>query len=289
MSNAVIEVKQLPVIEERLQAIKAQIAERVNYAKSLVCTEDTVREIKKIRAELNKEFKELEEKRKEVKKAVMKPYDRFEIVFKDCVSEPYKEADAELKSKIDSVEDGLKEQKRTEVKEYFDEYLASRNVDFVTFENANINVTLSASLKSLKEQAKAFIDRVCDDLNLIDTQEHKDEIMYEYKQTLNASAAIMTVVNRYKAIEEAKKREEERKAREQAAKEAAEKVEEVIETLTPPTISEDVGDLLAPPITLEPIAPVSVRKFTFEVTASDNKIERLIEFLESENYYYECV
>lgn len=289
MSNAVIEVKQLPVIEERLQAIKAQIAERVNYAKSLVCTEDTVREIKKIRAELNKEFKELEEKRKEVKKAVMKPYDRFEVVFKDCVSEPYKEADAELKSKIDSVEDGLKEQKRVEVKEYFDEYLTSRNVDFVTFENANINVTLSASLKSLKEQAKAFIDRVCDDLNLIDTQEHKDEIMYEYKQTLNASAAIMTVVNRYKAIEEAKKREEERKAREQAAKEAAEKVEEIIETLTPPTISEDVGDLLAPPTTLEPIAPVSVRKFTFEVTASDNKIERLIEFLESENYYYECV
>lgn len=277
MSNAVIEVKQLPVIEERLQAIKAQIAERVNYAKSLVCTEDTVGEIKKIRAELNKEFEELEEKRKEVKKAVMMPYDRFEVVFKECVSEPYKEANADLKGKIESVENELKEQRRAEVKEYFDEYLASRNVDFVTFENANINVTLSASRKSLKEKAKAFIDRVCDDLNLIDTQEHKDEILYEYKRSLNASAAILTVTNRYKAIEEAKKREEERRAKEQAAKEAAEKVEAVVETLTPPTV-----EFVPAPVEVEPILTV---KFT--VRGTREQLKTLKEFLKNNNYDFE--
>lgn len=288
MSNEVIVIRQLPEIEEHLHKIKEDVTERVNQAMSLVCTEDTRQAIKKIRAELNKEFQGWEAKRKEVKTALMTPYEKFEVVYKDCIADVYKKGDADLKSKIESVEDALKEETREEVCRYFAEYMESKNKglhEFISFQRANINVTLSASKKSLKEQAKAFIDRICDDLDLIDTQEHKDEILYEYKQTLNASAAIMTVANRYKAIEEAKKREEERKAREEADRAAAEKVEAVVETLTPPTVVET----LTPPTAVEPFAPVSVRKFSFEVTASDAKIKKLIEFLESENYYYECI
>lgn len=276
MSNEVIVVRQLPEIEERLQTIKAEVTEKTNYAMSLVCTEETLQAVKNIRAELNREFNGWEDKRKEVKSEIMQPYDLFEARYKDCVSDVYKAADKNLKGKIDEVMDGLKEKRREKIKAYFDEYLASRNIDFVTFENANINITLSASEKSLKEQAKAFIDRVHDDLTLIDTQEHKDEILYEYKQTLNVSAAITTVANRYKAIEEAKKREEERKAKEDAAKAAAEKVDSVTETLAPPKV-------------VEPIAPVSIKKFSIEIMASEEKYKKLIEFLESENYYYECV
>lgn len=184
-------------------------------------------------------MKDYEERRKAVKKAIMTPYEQFEAVYKDCISDTYKKADTELKNKIDSVENELKAQKAAEVKAYFDEYLQSKGIDFVTFESAHINVTLSASMKSLKEQAKSFIDRICDDLNLIDTQEHKDEILYEYKQSLNVSNAITMVTYRYKAIEEAKAREEERKAREQAAAEAAAKVEAV----APPTVEP-----IAPPV-----------------------------------------
>lgn len=204
MDNNLIVVKQLPIIEQQLQAIKSEVTAKVETALSLVCTEDTVKEVKAVRAELNKEFKEFEDRRKEVKKSVLSPYEQFENVYKDCITDVFKKADTELKSKIDSVENELKEQKTAEVKAYFDEYLQSKGIDFVTFEKANINVTLSASMKSLKEQAKTFIDRICEDLHLIDTQEHKDEILYEYKQSLNVSNSITTVVNRHKAIEEAK-------------------------------------------------------------------------------------
>lgn len=204
MDNNLIVVKQLPIIEQQLQAIKAEVTAKVEKALSLVCSENAVKEVKAIRAELNKDFKEFEDRRKEVKKAVLSPYEQFESVYKDCITDVFKKADTELKSKIEGVENGLKEQKTSEVKAYFDEYLQSKGIDFVTFENANINVTLSASMKSLKEQAKAFIDRICEDLNLIDTQDHKDEILYEYKQSLNVSNSITTVVNRHKAIEEAK-------------------------------------------------------------------------------------
>lgn len=275
MSKDIIVVKQLPVIVEQLQLIKADVTERVNKAMSLVCTEDTVKTVKNVRSELNKEFADWEEQRKSVKKAVLSPYEQFEIVYKDCITDVFKQADNDLKSKIDNVENGLKEQKRAEVKNFFDEYLLSKNIDFVTYENANINITLSASKKSLKEQAKAFIDRICDDLNLIDTQEHKDEIMYEYKQSLNVSNAITKVTTRYKAIEEEKKREEERRAKEQAKKEAASKVEKVVDTLTPPTP-------LDVPVEEEPIIAV---KFTVRGTKA--KLKDLKEYMNREGYDYE--
>lgn len=276
MKNEIIVVKQLPEIEEHLQAIKEEVTIKVNDALSLVCNETTVKEVKAVRASLNKDLKDFEERRKAVKKAIMTPYEAFESVYKDCISDTYKKADIELKKKIDSVENELKEQKTAEVKGYFDEYRDSKianGITWIGFANANINVTLSASMKSLKEQAKAFIDRICDDLSLIDTQEHKDEILYEYKQSLNVSNAITTVANRYKAIEAAKAAEEERKAREQAAAEAAAKVEAV----APPTVEP-----IAPPVEEE-----KVYTLKFTVKATMPQLKALKEFLNNGGYDYE--
>ena len=277
MENNIIQVKQLPIIVEQLHEVKAEVTAKVEQALSLVCTEDTVKDVKKVRSELNKELKDYEERRKAVKKAIMTPYEQFETVYKDCISDTYKKADTELKGKIDSVENELKEQKKAEVKGYFDEYLTATGIDFVTFESAHINVTLSASMKSLKEQAKAFIDKIVDDLNLINTQEHKDEILYEYKQSLNVSNAITTVTNRYKAIEEAKAREEERKAREQAEAEATAKVESVVEAVAQPTVEP-----IAPPVEEE-----KTYTLKFTVRGTMPQLKALKEFLNNGGYDYE--
>ena len=277
MNNEIIKVTQLPIIVEQLHEVKAEVTAKVEQALSLICTEETVKDVKNVRSELNKELKDYEDRRKAVKTAIMKPYNDFEEIYKDCISDTYKKADAELKNKIDSVENELKEQKKAEVKAYFDEYLQSKGIDFITFKNANINVTLSASMKSLKEQAKAFVDKIVDDLNLIDTQEHKDEILYEYKQSLNVSNAITTVANRYKAIEEAKAREEERKAREQAESEAATKVESVVEAVAPPTVEP-----IAPPVEEE-----KTYTLKFIVRGTMPQLKALKEFLNNRGYDYE--
>lgn len=277
MENNIIQVKQLPIIVEQLHEVKAEVTAKVEQALSLVCTEDTVKDVKKVRSELNKELKDYEERRKAVKKAIMTPYEQFETVYKDCISDTYKKADTELKGKIDNVENELKEQKKAEVKGYFDEYLTATGIDFVTFENAHINVTLSASMKSLKEQAKVFIDKIVDDLNVINTQEHKDDILYEYKASLNVSAAITTVTNRYKAIEAAKAREEERKAREQAEAESTAKVEEVVEAVTPPTVES-----IAPPVEEE-----KTYTLKFTVRGTMPRLKALKEFLNNGGYDYE--
>lgn len=203
-------VKQLPQIEEHLKELSMEIDKKVENAKALICTEDNVKTIKQVRADLNKEFKEVEQQRKIVKEQVLAPYMQFEEIYKQYISDKYKSADVDLKQKVDSVEKELKAKKEQEIKNYFEEYKNENNIDFIAYEQARINVTLSASMKSLKEQVKQFIDKVSDDLKLIDTQEHKAEILVEYKNTLNVSNAITTVTNRFKAIEEEKKKQEEK-------------------------------------------------------------------------------
>ena len=202
-------IKQLPQIEEHLKELSIEVEQKVENAKSLICTEENVKTIKEVRADLNKEFKEVEKQRKAVKEQVLAPYMQFEEVYKQYISDKYKSADNDLKQKVDSVESELKAKKEQEVKNYFEEYKTANNIDFITYEQAKINVTLSASMKSLKEQAKQFIDKIADDLKLIETQEHKAEIIVEYKQTLNVSNAITTVTNRFKSIEEEKRKQEE--------------------------------------------------------------------------------
>lgn len=278
MSNEIIAVKQLPVIVEQLAQIKEQVTERVTTATSLVCTEDTVKEVKKARAELNAELKAWEEKRKEVKNAVLSPYEHFESVYKDCISDTYKNADKELKQKINEVEQELKDKKAAEVKEYFAEYLASTGIDFVTYEQAGINITLSASLKSLKEQSKSFIDKIADDLKLIDTQEHKAEILVEYKKSLNVSAAITGVTERMKAIEDEKRRQEEAAAR----KAAEEQRLAEIRAAAPPIETEPQ---LTAPEEVQPEEKIYTLRFT--VKGTKDKLRELKAFLDKGGYKYE--
>ena len=80
--TAIISLVQLPIIEERLQMIKADIENRVEVALSLACTEDTVKSVKNERSKLNAEFGEFENQRKQIKEAIMLPYNQFEEKYK---------------------------------------------------------------------------------------------------------------------------------------------------------------------------------------------------------------
>lgn len=235
--DELIVIKQLPVIEEQLRGIKEIIESKVAGVLALGCTESTVSAIRTLRADLTKDFKILEEKRKLVKAKILEPYEAFDAIYKECVTDVYAPADEELKKRIDEVDNAIKAEKRRKAEEYFNEYLTSKGIDFVTFADANIKVNKSSSDKSLQTQSKAFIDRINDDLQLIYTQEHSEEILVEYKRTLNASAAIMSVSERHKAIEAERERRAQAEAARTAREEAARKVDAAAAqpVLTPPT------------------------------------------------------
>lgn len=203
-----IQLVQVPKIVHRLQAVGARVTERLKElgVDTLVATEDTVKSLKDLRAELNKELTEYEAQRKWVKEGVLNPYNEFEAIYKAEIAEKYKTAIDTLKTKIETVEAKVKAEKRDRIKLYFDELCTAEGIDFIPFDKAVPEVNLSTSEKKYKEQCAEYVTKVQDDLNLIRTEEHQAEILAEYKKTLNSALAITTVRQR----KEAEKAEAER-------------------------------------------------------------------------------
>lgn len=111
MPESLIVVQQLPIIKEQLHSIKAQAQESVKEALSLACTEETLKVVKERRAALNRDRKDLDARRMAVKKQIMQPFEDFDEVYKECVTDVYGPADEALKGKITDVEAGLKADK----------------------------------------------------------------------------------------------------------------------------------------------------------------------------------
>lgn len=296
MENGLIIVKQLPVIEDQLAAVKESITERVNQALSLVCTEDTYKDIKKVRADLNKEYAELEAKRKEVKTAVLAPYEKFEKIYKECAGDLYADADRKLKAKIAEVEEGLRQQKITAVCDYFVEYRESLGLteDLVKYDDMGLKVGLSDSLTGLKKKVKDFLDHISDDLKAIESHEDKDEIMTEYRRGFNLANALSTVAARHKAIEDAKRLREEaearRKAQEEREKELAAVIAAQTEQVAPVAapVAVEVAQVVPEPVAV-PEAPEAEKTYStsFKVTGTLDQLKALKKFLVEGGYTYE--
>lgn len=268
--NELIVLEQLPIIKYKLEQLSVEIKEKVENANKLVVNEDTVKEVKQVRASLTKEFNELETQRKQVKQAIMSKYDEFEEIYKENVSNLYKQADQELKEKIDNVESSLKEEKKVELYDFAMEYIVANDIqDYVTFDDIGLNITLSASMKSLKEQIIAFCEKVKQDIDLINMEEYRDEILYEYKRNHNFVECKKLVLDRHKEIERIVDIEELRKQNEEAIKQVEEKVEEV---------------LTAPKEVIENDEIISV---TFTINDTKENIVKVREFMKKEGIKYE--
>ena len=63
LAESLIVVQQLPVIKEQLHSIKAQAQASVTEALALVCTEETLKVVKEQRAKLNRDRKDLDDRR----------------------------------------------------------------------------------------------------------------------------------------------------------------------------------------------------------------------------------
>lgn len=276
--NNIIVLEQLPIIKTHLEQLSLEIKKRVDDAKSLICTEDTVKDVKQVRANLTKEFNELEAQRKQVKNAIMDKYNQFEEIYKENVSNLYKQADSELKEKIENVEIQLKKEKEEELREFADNWFDYHVIkDIVKFEDIGLNITLSASMKSLKDQTIAFCEKISNDIKLIELEEYKDEIMIEYKKNLDFAQSKIDVTFRHKQLEAMQKRNEEILKMKLEEQKVVEKVEEVVEEIKAPVEIETT--------TIEDKEEQFVATFT--VKASKDKLKLLKEFMEKEGIIYE--
>lgn len=226
------EIKSLGMIEDNIQEVKEKTIKLNEYYKTVNFTEETMKQATEEKANVNKFKKAVADYRKNIVKEYNKPIENFEKTAKETeklLIDTYNT----INEQVDRYNNQKKEQIKQETERYFNEYMQSKNIDFVKYEQAKINITLNASKKKLQEQCKTFIDKIVDDLNLIETQKHKAEILVEYKQTLNVSQAITTVTNRFRAIEEEKKKQEEKvihiemNEKHEITKESYEQLEEI--------------------------------------------------------------
>lgn len=195
-----IELVQAPVIKHKLQEIGEKVTKRLNelQLETLVATEGTVKGLKNLRADLNKELSDFEAQRKAIKEAIANPYSEFEAVYKSEIAEKYKAGIDLLKDKIDTVETKIKDEKKANLITYFNELVASEKIDFLMFEQLGLEINLSTTEKKYKEQINSIVSKISEDLELIKTQEFQAEILVDYKLSLNVSLSINGVVERKK-------------------------------------------------------------------------------------------
>lgn len=279
-----IKVVQLPIITEQLHTLKDKWEQYATDAKAMVCNEDTIQAVKKFRADINREFEQMEALRKSVKETVMRPYNDFEAVYKKCVTDPKKAAEASLKEKVSETEGTIKKQCEDGLREYFTELCVAHHLEWLKYEQAGIHIDMASAKsktpKKLREQLVQFVVRVAESVERINSLEYSNEIMVEFKKTLDASVAIFTIQERYRRIEEQRLEKKSVEADKSAQETAERKVEESYQKyLKPPT------EAIKPPYADDnEIIP----RCTFTaINATRSQLRKLKEFMNEEGIQYE--
>lgn len=205
-------------IEWNHEELKKEISSKMDEYKTLVFTEDTIKDAKKDRADLNKLKNAFEDERKRIKKLCMDPYNRFESQVKEITSlieEPIRLIDAQIKE----VDLQKKAQKRKQIEDLF------RNIGFQSFvaldriwDDRWLNA--SVTLGKIEEQMKSIMYQIGEDVVTIHKlSEFSFEAMEVYKNTLNLTMAIQEG-QRLSDIQKRKKEHEEALAKQKAEEEA---------------------------------------------------------------------
>lgn len=274
-----IRVESLPKIFYQLEEIGKVVDNALVGIEDMVCDEDNKKEVKKRKQEITAFKNLMETKRKEIKNQVMAKYNEFNDKYEEEVKSKLVNAENILTEKYTAIEEQQKFEKKMELVEFAQSHFKYHKIEnIVNFNDIGLNITLSASIKSLKEQILEFCKKVAEDLELINLEEFKEEILIEYKQSLNFANAKIIVSNRHKQLEEIKQRQEELQKKKEEEQKIIEQVEEVVEQeITAPVEIETT--------TLEDEEERYVIMFTVKGTKSQLKELKL--FLQNGGYEYE--
>lgn len=217
-------------IEWNFEELKQEIVSKAEEYKNLVYEDEQIREAKTDRAKLNKFVAALEEKRIELKKQVMIPYVSFETEEKQLVA-IINEANSNIDTQVKAYEEKQRAEKLEKVKKIYEECVGDldRVLPFEkVFKQQYINA--STSLKSTKEEISNLINKVNDDLKIINNDMGK--FVFEMKEVYLRNFDMNEALKEKQRLEEAEqrklefeaKRKQQEEERLQRQKEQAQKV-----------------------------------------------------------------
>lgn len=173
---------------------------------STVLTEDNIQEVRLSLANARKIVNALETRRKEVKNAILEPYNVLEKQVK-IITKIINEADDNLRTKVREMEEKEREDKKAVLRELWDkrislytfpEYISDPFERWLTPQNLNKTYPVSNSERDMT----AWMEQRERDCQSIMGMEAAGYIMDAYTQSLDLACAINTGTARKKKVEE---------------------------------------------------------------------------------------
>jgi hypothetical protein len=179
-------------IEFNHEELKKEISESISKFQGLVVTEDAIPEAKADRAKLNKLKGAIDDKRKEIKKSYLAPYNEFESKCKELtalVDEPIKAIDNQIKA----FEEEQKTVKQNLINEYYSLTMGDLEKVYplsLIWDNKWLNATFK--IKDVQSAIDDTKEKIKRDTEVIKSLKSCDEdyILSVYSKTLDVSAAI---------------------------------------------------------------------------------------------------
>lgn len=263
----------IKAIEWNHEEIKNEVAQKVKMYTNIVYTEDQIKEAKADRAKLNKFVKALEDKRKEIKKQCLAPYDDFEKKMKEIIAVVH-EPIALIDKQVKGYEDDKKVKKHEKIKEYW--ILHAKKIPDITldmiYEQKWLNA--SVSMKSIQEEIDTRLEQIKNDMaTLSSLPEFGFEAKEVYKTTLDIN----------KAINEAKRMSDIAKAKAEAEKAEKERLEAEAEKKKQEEAAKQELVQQEPTEEVEPITPIgqtieSIERQAYEQCKEEGEQKQWVSF-----------
>lgn len=191
--------KTLPdVIDFNFEQIKSELSEKLITYKNLVVTEDSIKTGKEERAKLNKLSTALDDKRKEIKKQYLAPFEDFEKKCKELTG-MISQASAAIDSQVKAFENAEKEDKRKAIELFYRDNIRDL-IDLLPLQSIWQDKWLnkSVSLMSVTQEIMEIINRTKNDIGIIKAMNLECEtiVLDTYLKRLNMSDALAEK-NRY--------------------------------------------------------------------------------------------
>ena len=267
------------VIETNGEELKAWLSEKPTQYNALVVTPETIKAAKDDKAKLTKLRTALEERRKEVKRQCMAPYEDFERKYKELlalIDEPIGKIDTQIKA-LDEQE---QQEKFTKIGQYFQEI--TKDLGFSLVLDKIIDQKWRNKTNPIEKICNALFERVEDiRADYAELQEyysdspHYTAIMNTYMQGYDKACALAYAAA---LIQQEQRRQEAQRAAQQPAKEPEP---------TPPPAYEPTPE---PPVQ-EPVQPQNEPRITgvFRVTGTKQQIIALRDFMRENQIKFEIV
>lgn len=287
MSNLVpVKVKNnIGTIEDNLDVVEASIQQKLSEYAQVVITKDSIQDGKELLADIRKEKKSLDDERKAIKKAWMKPYEAFEARAKKII-DLYDEPVRLIHSQLEAYEEDRKAAKRNDIKKIY-EFVVKENAelaDWLPLEKIYDTKWENATCKdkTIREAIEMAFSQIKISISTIQSMQSawEEDALHVLKDTGSLPLAIEKInslTKQAERIEEAKKAQEEASKAELEAKRAEDKavVEEPQELIEPET------DILFP-FAAEKIVVLKVH-------VGENNLNLVKDFFESINIEYEVI